>query len=61
MVVEEPIPLMEGKEELKETPPITLGDEGIYPPMLDETFMLEIETFMLENQSLEDFKSKKLS
>jgi hypothetical protein len=37
MVVEEPIPLMDGKEEVKETPPIALGDEGMGPPMLDET------------------------
>jgi hypothetical protein len=33
MVVEETIPLMDGKEGVKETPPITLDDEGIGPPI----------------------------
>jgi hypothetical protein len=42
MVVEEPIPLMDDKEEVKETPSITLGDRGTSPPMLYETLMPNI-------------------
>jgi len=42
MVVEEPIPLMDGKEEVKETLLVALGDEGMGPPMLDETLTLDI-------------------
>jgi len=33
---------MDGKEEAKETPFVSLGDEGIGTPILDETLMLDI-------------------
>jgi len=41
--VEEHIPLMDGKEEVKENPLDVLGDEGMGPPMLDEALTHDIE------------------